>query len=371
MKKIFTIFAAALFAVSTFAQGYELNDNRILKTYKDYDGLSFTTSTTKQDNSKIFGNALKYLEFPLGGESYNQSDLNKIILTQDYTDPETGFTVKAGTYSTVCNQTITDSNSFSINFYTEDQPYMSNIKKMIVYLGGVGTASYQECRVTSTRIYTNGALYNNGIGGDESTLNWLGKSVNIGVIGDDATIDCENRTYQQSKLFRLVIDFATPHDPDDQKEFDGKQDRSANDGDNPTEKTKTKCVDANGKATCDEYVYNVAHKFVDATGDGTTGKGGVPGYHSYEFGTGKSVGFPLQLKKYFNLFGVAFITCENDAKTYIGDTSLGKEAIWVEMGTPSGINAVNAETTKVAPRKQLVNGQIVIGDYNIAGQRVK
>ena len=45
---------------------------------------------------------------------------------------------------------------------------------------------------------------------------------------------------------------------------------------------------------------------------------------------------------------------------------------FIPAGSGSGIENVEAaEATKVAPKKVFKNGQIMIGDFNIAGQRVK
>lgn len=381
MKKIFTLFAATMMAAGAMAQGYNLDANRIIKTYIQYDGTSLVNDE-EHDMELAFNKNRLNLPFEFA-EGSKCAVSNKISLTQAYTDPETGFTVPVGDYSTLCGYTwwaaesgSTDKKELSLSFYNSSNTHITNIKKIIVYVGGnnisfadaASANDYKELRVTSTNIYVDGAKYTNSVGKDDATRNWLGRSVCYGLPEGGTVIDGGKREFSQNKLYRIVIDFATPHDPDDFSEMDGAMVRSANDGDNPTVKKLDKgAVDATGHATADEYVYNIAHKFIDTTGDG--GNQGV-GYRSYDVPWSKNVGYALQIKKFGHVFGVAFVCGDDNAKTYIGDTTLGRGAKWEELST-TGINTVAAETTKVAPRKQIVNGQIVIGDYNIAGQRVK
>lgn len=380
MKKIFTLFAATMMAAGAMAQGYVLDANRILKTYINYDGTS-VVNDEDHDMETSFNSRRLNFPFTFNDGAVNKN-LNKITLTQAYTDSETGFTVPAGDYTTLCGytwwsaETGTVKDELNMSFYTSDLTHISNIKKIIVYAGGTNmsyadaasSGDYKELRVTGTNIYVDGAKYSNSVGGEEATRNWLGRSVCYGLPADGVIVDGAKREFTQSKLYRIVIDLATPHDPDDFSEMDGAKMRSANDGDNPTMKKLDKgAVDGTGHATADEYIYNITHKFVDTTGDGGNQ---APGYCSYDIPWAKNVGYSLQVKKFGHIFGIAFISGEDGAKTYIGDTTAGRSAAWEEL-SPTGINAVNAEPSKVTPRKQLVNGQIVIGDYNIAGQRVK
>lgn len=57
---------------------------------------------------------------------------------------------------------------------------------------------------------------------------------------------------------------------------------------------------------------------------------------------------------------------------YSGTGNINVATIEFSAPVPTGIkNVENAEAAKVAPKKVVKNGQIMIGDFNIAGQRVK
>lgn len=408
MKKIFTLFAATMMAAGAMAQGVVLDANRIATFYKTFDGTSF--EQLKGENGyesnnnliKKFANAKpdgtnqnKAKFFPIALDGPAPNDMNDITLTSDYVDAETGFRVPAGRYTTLCcNDYISSSQTRkTINLYTSSTSPISNIKKLVVYVAGIGASRaddgtlYQDgIRINGTKLFNGDQVITNEVGGENATNSWLTRYVYNGVITsadnvpvyDPSTKKISSNTYTQDKLFRIVIDFKTPHDPDDAiggKDKEGQPNEnivSANDGDGSYEtKTDQACIDkSTGKSTCDERIYNVCHKFVDPDGDGTTGTGGKPGYYSYDWTWSKAIGQLLQIKKNYNLFAIALICGDDDAKTYISHVKDSDKATWEEIGT-TGINAVNAESTKVAPRKQLVNGQIVIGDYNIAGQRVK
>lgn len=404
MKKIFTLFAATMMAAGAMAQGVVLDANRIATFYKTFDGTSFEQLAgaygyeAPNNLLKNFGaakpdgvNANRAKFFPMNYDGGAPNNMNDITLTADYTDPETGFSIPAGHYTTLCNNDLKGSEKTLTFYVAGTNTHICNIKKMVVYLAGLpasnstsGTLFADYGRINSTLIYTGSSAesaYKNPVSDGEATRNWLGRYIysafvsssqeNVPVYnpGDKSVA---SNTFTQDKLYRVVINFKDAHDPDNGTGMDGNNVVSLNNNDCNTERAiDESCYNkTTGKATCDERVYNVCHKFDDPDGDGSDGKGGVPGYYSYDWTWNKDMGFALQIKKSFNLFAVALVCGDDNAKTYISHVKDARKATWEEVGT-TGINTVTAESTKVAPRKQLVNGQIVIGDYNIAGQRVK
>lgn len=413
MKKIFTLFTSALVASSAMAQAVALDANRIAAFYKTYDGTAFENLPGENGWEGTKSNTVALWRLAVddqGRKNYTQifpisldgipNDMNDITLTKDYTDPETGFSVPAGRYTTLCNNDYISSDftrkTIKFSDKTSDGNPIKNIRKFIVYVAGIGASKandgtlYQDgIRINGTKIYNGDNVFSNEVSGtDGCTTSWLTRYVYNGVITSADNVDVYNpetkvissNTYTQDKLFRVVIDFKTPHDPDDAHDgydHNGTDNVSNNVGDgSPEQDIDRACIDKEtGKATCDERVYNVCHKFEDPDGDGTTGKGGKPGYYSYDWTWSKEIGQMLEIKKSYNIFAIALICGDDDAKTYISYVNDKKASKWTEVeAVVDAISNINAETKTVAPAKTIENGRIVISKsgrkFNVAGAQI-
>lgn len=360
MKKIFTFAASVLFASSVLAQGVALDANRVVTFYKDYDGTSFEQVKDQNGYAKT-NNLLKYFGivkpdganqnkvkfFPINYDGGVPNDMNDITLTADYSDPETGFKVPAGRYTSLCNNDLKGSEKTITMYSTGTNTHISNLKKIVIYVAGIGAARtttgslYADgIRFNSTKIYDGDNALTNPVSGDAATTNWLSRYIYNGVVTSAETVPVYSQadgitenTYTQDKLFRIVINFKDAHDPDDATGVDGINVVSANSNDGSPEKAIDQALidKTTGKATAEERIYNVCHKFVDPDGDATEGQGGKPGYYSYEWTWGANIGFAMQIKKSYNLFGIALICGDDDAKTYISHVKDANKATWEEV----------------------------------------
>lgn len=401
MKKLFTLMASASFAASVMAQGVALDANRIVTFYKDYDGTAFETISGENGAEKTtnliknFGvakpdgtNQNKVKFFPIGLDGGAPNDMNDITLTQKYVDRETGFCVPAGHYTTLCNNDLKGAEK-TITLYADGtNTHINNVKKIILYVAGISAAKSTDgglyadgIRFNSTKIYNGDAPLTNPVSGDNATTNWLTRYCYQGVITSAENVPVYNQetgvasnTFTQDKLFRIVINFKDAHDPDDATgaDKDGKDIVSANNNDGSPEKAIDQALidKATGKATAEERVYNVCHKFVDPDGDGTEGQGGAAGYYSYEWTWSKDMGFAMQIKKSYNLFGIALICGDDNAKTYISSVTDGRNAKWAEFD-PTSVNNATAAPAVAAPQKMIKNNKLVIEmngkSYNALG----
>jgi len=123
MKKIYTIALMALIgAAGANAQALKLDRNYII--YTEHNGAD--NMNTVLEN--VFLDA-DYNTFPVTGGNLSEV---KHHLTKDYSDPETGVTIKAGDYKFVsAANEIKFKDSYS-------KQGLKNIKKVIFYIGGAG-----------------------------------------------------------------------------------------------------------------------------------------------------------------------------------------------------------------------------------------
>lgn len=156
MKKIYAIALMALAGVTMAnAQAFKIENNFVMKTcallpegtepiitQQEVEGVP--TDVVKCPlESKINGVADKvanafldkeYNALPLSGGTANGTNYH--VLEQDYEDPETGISFKAGTYSCLNSNT-------AINLYDSYNPQgMANIKQVIFYLASSGQLQF-------------------------------------------------------------------------------------------------------------------------------------------------------------------------------------------------------------------------------------
>lgn len=168
MKKIYTLAAAALMGctVANAQTAYKLQNNFYFKTcavlpegtHPVVETVDGQDKVTCPEQDKITGIADKvagafidadYTAFPLTGGT--AAGTNYHVLEQDYTDPETGVSFKAGTYSCLNSNTeIKLKDSYNAQG-------LANVKQIIFYLASSGQLQYfaREYEGTETENYVN------------------------------------------------------------------------------------------------------------------------------------------------------------------------------------------------------------------------
>ena len=153
MKKIYTLAAAALFSctLANAQTAYKLQNNFYFKTcavlpegtHPIVETVDGAEKVTCPEQDKITGIADKvagaFLDadltaFPLSGGT--AAGTNYHVLEQDYTDPETGVSFKAGTYSCLNSNT-----EIKLKDAYNEQG-LSNIKQVIFYLASAGQMQF-------------------------------------------------------------------------------------------------------------------------------------------------------------------------------------------------------------------------------------
>lgn len=155
MKKIFTLFAVLAATSSSFAQWN--GDHTIFNVTKNYVVYTTCDSVAKYD-PELEGFAMEDCNFPFKNNTSKNG--NVIVLTKDYTDPETGATFPAGYYSPERQDAPSgNSNGF---FASGANSGMTNVKKVIFYVvqssGSSNTAQfssyYEDDGEDASKIYT-------------------------------------------------------------------------------------------------------------------------------------------------------------------------------------------------------------------------
>lgn len=169
MKKIYTLAAAALMGctVANAQTAYKLQNNFYFKTcavlpegtHPVVETVDGQTKVTCPEQNKITGIAEKvagaffdevdYTTFPLSGGTAGGTNYH--VLEQDYTDPETGVSFKAGTYSCLNSNT-------EIKLKDDyNKQGLANVKQVILYLASSGQLQYyaREYEGTDYENYVN------------------------------------------------------------------------------------------------------------------------------------------------------------------------------------------------------------------------
>ena len=402
MKKIFTLAFAAIVACAAHAQYYQLDNNLVFYTTNDTlmsdagEAISYSTANLV--------NSFNSLGLPFSG---NDGESNvKYLIKNDYTDAETGFTLKQGWYRPLRLTTgtvsftgkFTDSNTLSevsVNGFR-------NIKKAILYMvpvGGNGNNGWRDApggvrfqaryvsvaadgtvtnETNQTYIETKcGKTYNDALATDVPT-NFLNTYVNP---NDLSQWSCD-------QPFKLTVDFTNNGSfmEDGSYEVPFESD---------SKRTEFAPVEVDGLT---EYTINYLFTKQGACASTTGEHSTLESASGYDNCTGKfyqkvawtpETIVALSLKRNAWIVGIAFISANADAKNQYCDLTYGVGAQlsddpnqaygpesfdgvipgWAK-GEADGIQNIASEAV-AAPRKTIEGNQIVIGNYNIAGQRVK
>lgn len=163
MKKIYTLAAAALFSctLANAQTAYKLQNNFFLNTcallpegthpvVETVDGKEVVSCPEQNKITNIadkIGGAFldaDYTTLPLSGGT--AAGTNYQVLEQDYTDPETGVSFKAGTYSCLNSNT-------EIKFKDAyNAQGLANLKQVVFYLGASGQLQYYAREYDGTKV---------------------------------------------------------------------------------------------------------------------------------------------------------------------------------------------------------------------------
>lgn len=361
MKKLFTLVAVVMFSVSAFAQAPKLTKNRI---------IYMTTDTVSQ----IF-DGVELFKYPWSTEELGKkleaihpindvepTDFNyKFAFRKDYTDAETGFTLKKGFYRGVfvINKTLalynpnTEINKFG---YT-------NLKKVVMYFVGLpqtwisdpvrlsfsdcpagrvqaryanaadGTAlsnqAYRECHVSSNKksVADGGTAFIQPTTGEfvydiPDFLNYK-----IHASADGTKIDPRLVTFDQP--YKMVVDLSNPKDGKDYESIFASEEK--------------KSEFAN--YMCDGQTAGEMSYFFAKTGtcsyatDKPDAGDSATGYNCYDNKWGDkidwSADYAMQvgIKKRMVLVGVAFICGTDNAETeFINPADYNQETVTIQEG---------------------------------------
>ncbi|MCH5311009.1 MAG: hypothetical protein J1E57_03515 [Prevotella sp.] len=319
MKKIYSLALFAFMGAAVAnAQAFKLDKNYVLKTCVQVEDGQKVDGTHKGDEvsySLLENLTTAFLDenfttFPI---SYQETvGGNYHVMAKDYTDAETGFTLKAGTYATIkCNE---------INFYDSYNPQgLSNIKKVIVYL-----ASQGRCKCGARQLDALGRRINFE---DESTTN---REIRQYYAPNFSTETWTEMYFDQP--LKYVIDLTNAEGTEEEKTGSGMKMTSGDMVDIVT------------------MLYQFYTREPDPT-DETNGEG-IPGKL---IPWTEDNNFTIQLKQAAYIMGVAFVCGDENAATTTFDITSDKE--W--SGTETGISNVVANG---AAKSNVM--------YNLAGQRI-
>ena len=387
MKKIFTLFVA-MFAISAVAnaQVTKLENNLVIYTTNDtLDTYGYKTGDLPNGFEKL-------------GITFSGSDLEsyvKVLTRKDYTDSETGFTLPASWYRPLRLTSVT------VSFGK-----FQNIKKAILYMVPVGGSAANGWRDAPSGVRFQARYVSVDDAGTTTKISnqtWI--ETKAGKTYDDAGTDVmkllnnkfnpASPTFDEwacDQPFKLSVDLTNSGKiADDGQSYeipfessDRKTDFAAFEiAENATEQNINYLFVEQGACASTTGVHS---DLESASGwDNCSGK-----FYKKLTWTPETI-VDLALKRNAWIVGIAFICATDGAANKYADITAGLDAKWgddanIAYGiekydgvipawaqTTDGIENVNAAATtaKVAPRKTVENGQIMIGNYNIAGQRVK
>lgn len=428
MKKIFTLVAAVLMAVSVSAQENftkKLDKTMVVYTTDDVQFVKFSEDNeedvTTYYNDKTLQKSLKKVGLPLtfgeGNSDLHEAKKNiTYTLRNDFKDEATGFEIKAGQYRGLfVDGELNLGGEVFVDDAMKNLVGFTNMKQVVLYFVPIPNECVKSVYVygdpSNGRTYCNGRLqvmYMNSDGTQKTNKAFRDTKVSSSktlyeyapnpvqkdaiyapqLMNMDVMADASKPSgYDVSKVtcdqpFKLVYNLDNKLDYIDQINDNKKDDY-----------LDLKLATDQTEATVNYYFAKKedtsAYSDHDSA-DQETPIYSATGYNLFKNKVGEKSPWTPEtiirpyIKQYFYLVGYALVSAtEGAASEYLntncdanGDPvmkafSAEHIAAYGTPGTPSGINTVNVETTKVAPRKQLVNGQIVIGNYNIAGQRVK
>lgn len=336
MKKIYTLAFMALAGIATAnAQALKLDKNYII-----YTGHNGTDKV-----ADVLGNAFldeDYNTFPVQGGALSTV---KHHLTKDYTDAETGVTIKAGDYNLV-------SASTELKFKDAYSPQgLKNIKKVIYYIGGIGQLQ-TYVRMTKTDEDGENYVHYEGVPTNRSWQYYSAPDFQWGPNPDGAKKDDADLTY--SSPVKLTVDLT--NNTDGTEEEISKEKYKVNVG-------GTVCQGTSGTWY---YDYEV-------TGTPVTEKRMLLQFYEKAFdadnkivqGTNKIAWdaenrFGVALKKAY-VMAVAFICADDNAKTLSINLKDGANATWTDTSA-TGIDNITSGNAGAEKTVEAV--------YNVGGMRM-
>lgn len=343
MKKIYVLALMALVGATTVnAQALKIENNFVMKTcailpegtepiitQQEVDGVMKDVVKCPLE-SKINGIADKvanafiddqYNALPLSGGTANGTNYH--VLEQDYEDPETGVSLKAGTYSCLNSNT-------AINLYDSyNVQGMSNIKQVVFYLASSGQLQFYARQYKGT---DTGADYCHFEG---DPTNRKLKSYKAPGFSTPRTDAAQWYEMHFTKPLKLVVDLTNAQGTtDEMTNANLEPNKSADD----TEVVKALL----------QY-YEKKTEVVDGKETIVQGENLIPWTSESKFG--------FQFKKKAYVMAIAIICGNENAKTRTID--LSEDAPQWSDGNSDGISSITTEET-------MGNGAM----YNLAGQRI-
>ncbi len=405
MKKFFTLSVLSLLALTASAQATFKTLDKTLVFYLTNDTVSTQMAKIEDpdtgeevdmqvpkpwDISSMIG-AFNACGIGLGS---NTEDLGYTIkIRNNYVDSETGFDMPAGLYrgATCTKQRFTlqgnlnDGSSFK---------GFKNCSKVILYFAPIPTAwladgslshqDYPTGRVEATYLDETGAAVSND----------AYREVHITQTDDPNNSDTQvfkntdilnfQRDASNPKLitidqpYKLTVNLQNKKDAKDFETLFAGEDKKG-------EFANLVCEPNSTEATMDYYFGLRSEIFPYAGNSETTGSTAT----GYSVGTDKwstkvawTAETPIALKVKYRMYlvGAAVVSATDGAASQFMNASDLANAKWYDSAKaygvytaadPTGIKEINNEKKNVKPRKVLINGQIVIGNYNVLGQRIK
>ncbi len=409
MKKIFTLATLALFATAASAQETKpATFQTLTKTlvfYLTNDTVSTQTAMIEDPDTgeEVEAEVAKPWDVSsmIGafnacgiGLAANTEDLGYVVQTRNaYTDAETGFTMPAGLYrGATCTKSrltmqgnLNDGSSFK---------GFKNIKKVILYFAPIATAWLADGTV-SHQDYPTGrveATYIDEAG--KAVSNTAYREIHITETADPNASDTQN--LKGTNLLHFERDANNVHHVTIDQPFkltvnlQNQLDASAYENLFESESKKGEFsnvvpADDATEASMDYYFGDVTEirpyaDNAETYGSTATGWSNYDGKWSTKIAWTAETAVSIAVKYRMYLLGVAVVSATDGAASQFMNASELANAKWydsaqaygVYTSATDGINEVKTAEQQVKPRKVLMkNGQILIGNYNILGQRVK
>ena len=342
MKKIYTLALLAFAGVVTAnAQAFKLDKNYVI--YTDHNG-------TDNIVNALEGAFLDddFNTFPVSGGKV--ADVTH-KLTKDYTDPETGVTIKAGEYKFISTAT-------EIKFKDAyNKQGLKNIKKVIAYIGGIGS---NTAYVRLTQKDEDGENYVNYEGEPETNRAWsyyCAPNLELGPKPDGDKKDDSYLTY--SSPIKLTIDLTnnqtgTEEDISGHKLYVNANKSSFFQGTSNAWYCDYQELEP-GKPVTEK---NMFMQFYEQKKEVVDGKDKISRGDNLIAWSAENR-YSVALKKGAFIMALAFICNDENAETMSINVKDGVNAKWVS-GT-SGITSITTDGQNVVKKGAM---------YNLAGQRI-
>lgn len=409
MKKLFTLAALALFTTAASAQtptpAFKTLD-KTLVFYLTNDTVSTQTAVIEDpetgeeveaevpkpwDVSSMIGafNACGI------GLAANTEDLGYTVkIRNNYVDSETGFNMPAGLYrgATCTKQRFTlqgnlnDGSSFK---------GFKNCSKVILYFAPIPTAWLADGSISHQEFPT-GRL-------EATYLDESGNAVSndayreVHITQTDDPNNSETQVFKNTDILNFQRDASNPRlitidqpyklTVNLQNKKDAKEFETLFAGDNKKGEFANLVCEPNSTEASMDYFFGLRSEIYPYAGNsettGSTATGYSVGTDKWSTKVAWTAETPIALKVKYRMYlvGVAVVSATDGASSQFMNAAELANAKWTDSAKaygvytaadPSGISEVKTVEQRVKPRKVLMkNGQILIGNYNILGQRVK